>query len=111
MGGYERFQKDTFIDVGKALDGYAGKHHQGFPEIAHYCNASRAWQPLDGMPRQWMATEVDCTKQEHVEQHQQLQSPVPRLAQESQESSWASRHGESAARLQQLFEQLTELSK
>jgi len=63
---FAAFGKDSFIDVGSALDGYAGKVKQGFIRggIKHYCTSSARWVAPDGLDRQWMAKGV-C-KESHV---------------------------------------------
>jgi len=46
--------KDTFIDVGSAMDGYAGIKSKNFINIDFYCKQTRTWQPPDGLVREWM---------------------------------------------------------
>ena len=50
--------KDSFVDVGSALDGYAGKASKDFIKIPHYCQTSVNWVPPDGLERKWMVDGV-----------------------------------------------------
>ena len=59
-------RKDSFIDVGSAIDGYAGRLKPGFVSggLRHYCRSSSSWVPPDGVERRWMAPGV-C-KESHL---------------------------------------------
>ena len=49
--------KDSFVDVGSALDGYAGIDNPNrlLVRVSEYCDMMKVWEPPDGLSRTWMA--------------------------------------------------------
>ena len=72
--------KDSFIDVGSALDGYAGQESKDFikGQLPRYCANTKNWSSPDGVPRRWMTPGV-CERVEALEEGKRINRDPPEL--------------------------------
>ena len=72
--------KDSFIDVGSALDGYAGQESKDFirGQLPRYCANTKNWSSPDGVPRRWMTPGV-CERVEALAEGKRINRDPPEL--------------------------------